>query len=85
MVTRSCAVLIALLATLLVPVTGPASQAAPVTFVHPGVGVSRPQLDFIRAKVQAGAQPWKMPSQDACVGRVRWRTRATSGYLNRPT
>ena len=30
MVTRSCAVLIALLATLLVPVTGPASQAAPV-------------------------------------------------------
>ncbi|WP_112269759.1 alginate lyase family protein [Lentzea terrae] len=60
MVTRSCAVLIALLATLLVPVTGAASQAAPVTFVHPGVGVSRPQLDFIRTKVQAGAQPWKL-------------------------
>ncbi|MFD4671363.1 alginate lyase family protein [Lentzea sp. NPDC058450] len=59
MVTRSCAVLIALLASLLVPVTGSA-QAAPATFVHPGVVVSRPQLDFMRAKVQAGAQPWKL-------------------------
>ena len=31
---------------------------APATFTHPGVGVSTAQLDFIRAKVQAGAQPW---------------------------
>ncbi|WP_330274349.1 alginate lyase family protein [Lentzea sp. NBC_00516] len=58
MVTRSCTVLIALLASLLVPVTGSVS-AAPATFVHPGVVVSRPQLDFMRTKVQAGAQPWK--------------------------
>ena len=58
MVTRSCTVLIALLASLLVPVTGPVS-AAPATFVHPGVVVSRPQLDFMRTKVNAGAQPWK--------------------------
>ncbi|WP_439659791.1 alginate lyase family protein [Lentzea sp. HUAS TT2] len=58
MVTRSCTVLIALLASLLVPVTGSA-QAAPATFVHPGVVVSRPQLDFMRTKVLAGAQPWK--------------------------
>jgi hypothetical protein len=56
MVTRSCTVLIALLASLLVPVT---AQAAPATFVHPGVVVSRPQLDFMRTKVLAGAQPWK--------------------------
>lgn len=33
--------------------------AAPVTFVHPGVTVSRAQLDFARAEVNAGAQPWK--------------------------
>ncbi|SFR28183.1 Alginate lyase [Lentzea waywayandensis] len=59
MVTRSCTVLIALLASLLVPVTGSA-QAAPATFVHPGVVVSRPQLDFTRTKVLAGAQPWKL-------------------------
>jgi hypothetical protein len=33
--------------------------AAPATFTHPGVMVSRPQLDFIRSKVSSGAQPWK--------------------------
>ncbi|MFC9256021.1 alginate lyase family protein [Amycolatopsis thailandensis] len=35
------------------------AQSAPATFTHPGVLVSRPQLDFVRTKVQAGAQPWK--------------------------
>ena len=37
----------------------PAVAAAPATFAHPGVFVSRAQLDFVRGKVQAGAQPWK--------------------------
>ncbi|MGW4025570.1 alginate lyase family protein [Streptomyces sp. NPDC005009] len=36
-----------------------AAAAAPATFVHPGVTVSRSQLDFARSKVDAGAQPWK--------------------------
>ncbi|WP_329004163.1 alginate lyase family protein [Kribbella sp. NBC_00709] len=36
----------------------PAAVDAPATFTHPGVGVSRAQLDFVKAKVQAGAQPW---------------------------
>ncbi|MEU8224363.1 alginate lyase family protein [Kribbella sp. NPDC048915] len=36
----------------------PQAVDAPPTFTHPGVGVSRAQLDFVRAKVQAGAQPW---------------------------
>ncbi|MFK4102523.1 alginate lyase family protein [Streptomyces sp. NPDC019531] len=35
------------------------ADAAPVTFVHPGVTVSQGQLDFVRGKVDAGAQPWK--------------------------
>ncbi|MGV9345686.1 alginate lyase family protein [Streptomyces spiralis] len=35
------------------------AEAAPTTFVHPGVTVSRAQLDFARDKVLAGAQPWK--------------------------
>ncbi len=33
--------------------------AAPAAFVHPGVTVSKGQLDFTRSKVNAGAQPWK--------------------------
>lgn len=36
-----------------------ASAAAPAVFTHPGVLVSRPQLDFVKGKVNAGAQPWK--------------------------
>jgi hypothetical protein len=35
-----------------------AAVDAPATFTHPGVGVSQAQLDFVKAKVQAGAQPW---------------------------
>jgi hypothetical protein len=31
----------------------------PTTFTHPGVHVSRSQLDFVRQQVQAGAQPWR--------------------------
>ncbi len=38
------------------PAAAPAATAA---FQHPGVVVSRAQLDFVRTKVQAGAQPWK--------------------------
>lgn len=33
--------------------------AAPANFTHPGVLVGRSQLDFVKAKVTAGAQPWK--------------------------
>ncbi|MFE6696669.1 alginate lyase family protein [Streptomyces sp. NPDC057718] len=41
------------------PGRAPAEAAAPANFTHPGVLVSRPQLDFVRGRVQAGAQPWK--------------------------
>ncbi|MEU9437747.1 alginate lyase family protein [Streptomyces sp. NPDC048252] len=37
----------------------PPAQAAPATFAHPGVTVSRAQLDFVRGKVDSAAQPWK--------------------------
>ncbi|AXE89186.1 alginate lyase family protein [Streptomyces sp. Go-475] len=36
-----------------------AAPSAPATFVHPGVTVSKSQLDFTRSQVNAGAQPWK--------------------------
>ncbi|WP_438291226.1 alginate lyase family protein [Streptomyces sp. HUAS TT7] len=51
----------ALLATLLAQFATPTgrAEAAPAAFTHPGVLVSRGQLDFTRAKVRAGAQPWK--------------------------
>jgi len=31
---------------------------APSTFTHPGVLIDKAQLDFIKGKVAAGAQPW---------------------------
>ncbi|MGW5191938.1 alginate lyase family protein [Kribbella sp. NPDC004138] len=53
----ACAALVA--GTLTTPAVA-SSQAvdAPAVFTHPGVGSSQAQLDFVRAKVQAGAQPW---------------------------
>jgi hypothetical protein len=42
------------------PAREPASDERSVSgFVHPGVGVDGAQLDFVKAKVAAGAQPWK--------------------------
>ena len=35
------------------------ADAAPTTFAHPGVTVSKGQLDYARSQVNAGAQPWK--------------------------
>jgi hypothetical protein len=40
-------------------VAQPAVAASPAVFTHPGVNLDTAQLDFVRAKVQAGAQPWK--------------------------
>lgn len=35
------------------------ADAAPISFSHPGVLVSRAQLDFVKGRVAAGAQPWQ--------------------------
>ncbi len=36
-----------------------ATSVSAVTFVHPGALDSKAELDFVKAKIQAGAQPWK--------------------------
>ncbi|MEV1238698.1 alginate lyase family protein [Nonomuraea sp. NPDC049750] len=46
----------ALVAALALPLP---AAAAPATFTHPGVLLGREQLDFMRTKVNSGAQPWK--------------------------
>ncbi|MFP1627905.1 alginate lyase family protein [Streptomyces sp. 5K101] len=50
----------------------PAVAAAPAAFTHPGVLVSSPQLDFVKSRVQAGAQPWK----------AAWDQMAASSYAS---
>ncbi|GHC81953.1 alginate lyase family protein [Streptomyces flavofungini] len=49
----------ALAATLLAWPGTDRADAAPAAFAHPGVTVSKGQLDFTREKVNTGAQPWK--------------------------
>ncbi len=36
-----------------------ATSASAMTFIHPGARDSKAELDFVKAKIQAGAQPWK--------------------------
>ncbi|WP_433339929.1 alginate lyase family protein [Streptomyces sp. CA-253872] len=70
------ATLVALVAALLARPAAGRAEAAPASFTHPGVTVSQSQLDFVRDKVQAGAQPWKgafdqmMASKYADLGRT---------------
>jgi hypothetical protein len=49
----------AIAGTLLVPGAIALAQTQNAIFHHPGVVVSLAQLDLMRSKVQAGAQPWK--------------------------
>jgi hypothetical protein len=52
-----------------------AAPLAPVTFAHPGVLVSRAQLDFVRTQVNAGAQPWKAAYDQLMASRYASLTR----------
>jgi alginate lyase len=48
-------------------------------FRHPGVLVNRTQLDFVKAKIQAGAQPWK-----AAYDKARADAHGSLSYTPRP-
>ncbi|WP_394825565.1 alginate lyase family protein [Pendulispora albinea] len=52
------------------------TTAAPAVFTHPGVLVSRPQLDFVRGKVSAGAQPWANASSKMLADPLLSQSRA---------
>ena len=45
----------------------------PGDFKHPGVLVSGPQLEFIKSKVAAGAEPWTAAFNLAKASNLRWR------------
>ncbi|MFD7921869.1 alginate lyase family protein [Streptomyces sp. NPDC059740] len=45
----------------------PAQVRTTAAFTHPGVLLDTAQLDFVRTKVNAGAQPWKS-AYDAMIG-----------------
>ncbi|MGY5049329.1 alginate lyase family protein [Streptomyces sp. 900105755] len=87
---RRIPLLAAVGALLLGVFAAPAAHSAPSTFVHPGVTVSKAQLDFARAEVLAGAQPWKaaydqmMASKYADLNRTPtpWATVECGSYSN---
>lgn len=53
-------VLVAQLSQLVValPTNSTVFPRAPASFAHPGVFLNKAQLDFVRFKVNSGAQPW---------------------------
>lgn len=58
---RCVALVVAVLSMLFMGIgttSASATSFAPAAFVHPGVLDSRAQLDFVKAKVAAGAEPW---------------------------
>src|SRR5215467_10644091 len=58
---RTQAVLMVVASAILMIAMGgqPAAAQAPATFRHPGVLVNQAQLDFVKAQVNAGVDPWK--------------------------
>lgn len=48
-----------LIATLLLSSLAVLRVSSAITFVHPGALNSRPELDFVKGKIQSGEQPWK--------------------------
>src|SRR6266568_3013378 len=61
------------------PSAAPETSRGASVFTHPGVLVSRTQLDFVKQRLAAGAQPWK-GAYDQMVGNEY----AAAGYTANP-
>jgi hypothetical protein len=59
--------------------TATPTPVVPGAFRHPGVLVNRAQLDFVKAKIQTGAQPWK-----AAFDKARTSTHGSLAYTPHP-
>ncbi|MET0236689.1 MAG: alginate lyase family protein [Kibdelosporangium sp.] len=73
---RAFVALAVLLSTIVAVVPAPAATAAPPVFAHPGVLNSTASLDFVRAKVNSGAQPWKSAYDSMMASQYGSLTRA---------
>lgn len=61
------------------PSATPTPRPAPGAFRHPGVLVNRAQLDFVKSKIQAGAQPWT-----AALAKARNDSHGSLSYTPHP-
>ena len=59
---------------------GPLEARAPTSFKHPGVLLDKAQLDFIKTKVNSGAQPWTDAYHNMLSNPLGSKTRAPSPY-----
>jgi hypothetical protein len=59
------------------------AAAAPPPFVHPGVLVNNAQLDFVKAKLTANAEPWTAAYNQSKTARQRYAS-GSGGLLSDP-
>src|ERR1700730_6246165 len=57
----------------------PGTIKSPAGFYHPGVLVNRAQLDFVKARVAAGSEPWKSACEAAKASEL-----GASNYVPHP-
>ncbi|MCA9602239.1 MAG: discoidin domain-containing protein, partial [Myxococcales bacterium] len=56
-----------------------ASTSASTGFAHPGVGLGRTQLDFVKGKIAAGQEPWK-----SAFAKLKGSSLGKTTYVARP-
>jgi Alginate lyase len=90
-VRRTLSWLVAVVAVAATGAVATTAHAAPAVFTHPGVLVSRAQLDFVKTKVNAGAQPWKAAYDQMVAHSLSSQSRNPSpravvqcGYISNP-